>query len=160
MNNNDFIISEEVELTTAMKCVKLSENTIIPTRGSDEAAGWDLYVPKNQIFSISPHSTQLISLDLSIALPKGTFGAIFARSGLSIKKGLKLANGVGVIDSDDRGNIGVALYNDTDQTQVVQGGDRIAQLIVVPYIPITFDEVESLDATNRGTGGFGSTGKN
>ena len=142
-------LSGDVDFTNHINCVKLNKNAILPTRGSKEAAGYDLYTPNNSHdIIIEPHKTELVQLDLSMAIP---------RSGLSMRQGLRPANCVGVIDSDYRGNVAVALHNDTDLVQIVKGGDRIAQLIVIPYVSITFDEVESLDDTERGEGGFGST---
>ena len=102
---------------------------------------------------------KLISLGVSMELPDGTFGAIFARSGLATKSGLRPANCVGCCDSDYRGEYIVALHNDTDIPRVVEDGERIAQLVVMPYIPVNFEEVDELSDTERGDKGFGSTGK-
>ena len=107
---------------------------------------------------IPPHETVMIPTGIAMALPEGTFGAIFARSGLATKKGLAPANKVGVIDSDYRGEIMVALHNHGNTTQVVEGGERIAQLVVISYCPITLNEATALPTTERGSGGFGSTG--
>lgn len=96
---------------------------------------------------------------MAFALPRDTFAAIYARSGLATKQGLRPANCVGVCDSDYRGEYIVALHNDTDETQTIEPGDRIAQMVLCPYIKMEFTEVEDLDITNRGVGGFGSTGK-
>lgn len=132
----------------------------MPTRGSDYAAGWDLYAitPDQDVVTIPPHSTVKIGTGLSFELPEHTFGAIFPRSGLATKNGLRPANCVGVCDEDYRGEYIVAVHNDTDVKQFVAHGDRIAQLVVLPYIPVTFTTVEELTETNRGNGGFGSTG--
>ena len=138
---------------------KLRENAVIPTRGSNQAAGYDLYAAIDEAVTIKPHTTEKIGTGLAIAVPDGYFGAIFARSGLATKQGLRPANCVGVADSDYRGEYIVALHNDTDTQQVVSPGDRIAQLVVMPYLAVEFEEKEELSETDRGTGGFGSTGK-
>ena len=140
---------------------KLNENAIIPTRGSSQAAGYDLYaccLPEGHVI-IEPHTTEKIGIGLSIEIPEGYFGAIFARSGLATKQGLRPANCVGVADSDYRGEYIVALHNDTNEIQVINEGDRIAQLVIMPYLPVEFEEVDELSETKRGDGGFGSTGK-
>lgn len=136
---------------------KLAESAIEPKRGSSEAAGWDLF--SDAAYDIAPHSTVKVHTNIALAIPKGTFGAIYARSGIAVKKGLRPANCVGVIDSDYRGEIIVALHNDTDEFMSVETGTRIAQLVVQPYMPITLDEVDDLDQTERGENGFGSTGE-
>lgn len=139
---------------------KLKENAVLPSRGSQQAAGYDLYAATDDIIQIAPHSTIKIGTGLSMELPTGFFGAVFARSGLATKKGLRPANCVGVCDSDYRGEYIVALHNDTDEFMEIAPQERIAQLIVMPYLPLTFKEVEELSETERGTGGFGSTGTN
>lgn len=139
---------------------KLKENAVLPSRGSQQAAGYDLYAATDDIIQIAPHSTIKIGTGLSMELPPGFFGAVFARSGLATKKGLRPANCVGVCDSDYRGEYIVALHNDTDEFMEIAPQERIAQLIVMPYLPLTFKEVEELSETERGTGGFGSTGTN
>ena len=138
---------------------KLKENAIIPTRGSDRAAGYDLYACLENEVIIGAGETVKIGTGLSIAVPEGYFGAIFARSGLAAKEGLRPANCVGVADSDYRGEYIVALHNDSAVSRVVTPGERIAQLVVMPYLSVEFEEVDSLDETERGAGGFGSTGK-
>ena len=138
---------------------KLHENAKIPTRGSEYSAGYDLYACIGADITIAPHTTEKIGTGLSIALPNGYFGAIFARSGLAAKSGLRPANCVGVADSDYRGEYIVALHNDNDEFRTVSCGDRIAQLVVMPYLAVDFVETEELDETERGSGGFGSTGK-
>lgn len=144
---------------TIVKIKKMNELAIIPTRGSDAAAGYDLYaiLDKEQL-AIAPHSTVMIDTGLAFALPDNTFGAIFARSGLASKKGLRPGNCVGVIDSDYRGSVKVALHNDSNKFQVITANERVAQLVILPYIPVEFEEVNELDETNRGKNGFGSTG--
>ena len=138
---------------------KLNENATIPTRGSNRAAGYDLYACLENEVVIGAGETVKIGTGLSIAVPEGYFGAIFARSGLAAKEGLRPANCVGVADSDYRGEYIVALHNDSAVSRVVTPGERIAQLVVMPYLSVEFDEVDALDETERGAGGFGSTGK-
>lgn len=138
---------------------KLRENAILPTRGSASAAGYDLYACLDTDVQIAPGKTEKIGTGLAIAVPEGYFGAIFARSGLAAKEGLRPANCVGVADSDYRGEYIVALHNDSDIVRTVTPGERIAQLVVMPFLSVEFEEKESLDTTERGAGGFGSTGK-
>ena len=138
---------------------KLKDNAIIPTVGSEKSAGSDLYACIDEKVTIQSGETVKIGTGLAIELPDGFFGGIFARSGLATKKGLAPANKVGVCDSDYRGEYIVALHNHSNTEQVVEPGERIAQLIVIPYIPVKFNEVEELSETDRGSGGFGSTGK-
>jgi dUTP pyrophosphatase len=136
----------------------LSELAKMPTRGSDYAAGYDLYAATNTIIDIAPHSTVKIPTDIAIELQPNTFGAIFARSGLATKKGLRPSNCVGVIDADYRGNCIVALHNDTDEMMSIEPQERIAQLVIMPFIPVHFNLVDELTDTERGPRGFGSTG--
>lgn len=136
----------------------LNEFSKMPTRGSSQAAGWDLYAATASDFSVPPHETLKVGTGISVAIPEGYFGAIFARSGLATKQGIRPANAVGVIDSDYRGELIVALHNDTNQTQYLNAGDRIAQLVVIPYASVDFNVVDELNETERGIGGFGSTG--
>jgi dUTP pyrophosphatase len=136
----------------------LNELAKVPTRGSEYAAGYDLYAATDEPMNILAHTTQLVKTGLAFELPDGYFGAIFARSGLASKKGLRPANCVGVVDSDYRGEVMVALHNDTDNDVAIDANERIAQLVLIPYVNMTFEEVEELDATTRGEGGFGSTG--
>ena len=138
---------------------KLRENAKIPIRASKYAAGYDLYACIDEAVTILPHKTEKIGTGLSIAVPEGYFGAIFARSGLAAKQGVRPANCVGVADSDYRGEYMVALHNDTDETRIIEPDERIAQLVVMPFLEIDFEEVENLSETERGEGGFGSTGK-
>ena len=141
-----------------VKIQKLRENAVIPTRGSEKAAGYDLYAAIPEDVYILPYTTMKIKTGLAMELPDNTFGAIFARSGLATKQGLRPANCVGVCDSDYRGEYMVALHNDTDTVQVVVSGEKIAQLILLPFLPIEFNMVDELSETERGEGGFGSTG--
>ena len=138
---------------------KLNPNAIIPTRGSEYAAGYDLYACSEIAIDIAPHSTVKVGTGLAIEIPHGYFGAIFARSGLATKRGLRPANCVGVCDEDYRGEYIVALHNDTDEFMSIEPHERIAQLIVMPYLSVEFNEVSELSNTERGSGGFGSTGK-
>ena len=139
-----------------IKIKKLTRTAKLPTRGSTSAAGYDLYADASSI--IKPHTTVKVGTGLAVEIPEGYAGFIFARSGLATKQGLRPANCVGVCDSDYRGEYIVALHNDTDEPQPVAMGDRIAQLVIMPYLPVEFTEVANLSETERGTGGFGSTG--
>ena len=136
----------------------LNEYAHLPTRGSEYAAGYDLYAAIEKTIVILPHSTIKIETGLAFELPKDTFAAIFARSGLATKEGLRPANCVGVCDSDYRGEYIVAIHNDTDEPQVITPKERIAQMVLLPFIPMEFTKLENLSETNRGSGGFGSTG--
>lgn len=139
-----------------MKIKLLSDKAMIPYRGSEEAAGYDLY--STDSVDINPGECKLISTGIAMQLPSGYFGAIFPRSGTAVKRGLRLANCVGVIDSDYRGEVKVPLYNDSQETQSVEQGERIAQLIILPYATVSFEVVDELTDTIRGNGGFNSTG--
>ena len=138
----------------------LNNNAKIPTRGSAAAAGYDLYAASDSSIKIYPHDTIKVDTGIAIEIPEGYFGGIYARSGLATKRGLRPANCVGIIDSDYRGPIIVALHNDTTEVQIIETGDRIAQLIIQPYLNIDFNVVDELSDTERGNSGFGSTGKN
>ena len=137
---------------------KLNTNAIIPTYGSDESAGADLYASIDETVTINPGETKLISTGISLEIPKGLVGLIYARSGLATKKGLAPANKVGVIDSDYRGEIMVAIYNQSNKEQIIENKERIAQIVFTPYIKGNFNVTEELSNTIRGAGGFGSTG--
>ena len=141
-----------------IKIKKLRESARIPTRGSAHAAGYDLYACLENEAVIPAHGTAMIGTGLSVAVPEGYFGAVFARSGLASKQGLRPANCVGVCDSDYRGEYIVALHNDSEESRCVKDGERIARLVLIPYLSVEFDEVDELDETERGAGGFGSTG--
>lgn len=144
-----------------IQITKLKETAKLPTRGSEKAAGYDLYAClESESVEILPHSTVKIGTGLSIAIPDGYFGAVFARSGLAAKEGLRPANCVGVCDSDYRGEYIVALHNDSDTPKIVSNGSRIAQLVILPFLEAEFCPTDSLDKTSRGNGGFGSTGNN
>jgi len=137
---------------------KLNENAILPTYGTEFSAGADLYALTDEPITINPFETAFIKTGLSIEIPVNYAGLIYARSGLSCKNGLAPANKVGVIDSDYRGEIMVALYNHSNTSHSINNGDRIAQLVITPYITAVFNEVSELENTIRGEGGFGSTG--
>ena len=136
----------------------LNEFAKVPTYGSEDAAGADLYAATIYDICIPPGETVKIDTGIALAIPKGYFGAIFARSGLATKQGLRPANCVGVVDADYRGPIIVALHNDSDEIQWVPAKSRIAQIAFIPVTQFTFDVVDSLNETERGAGGFGSTG--
>ena len=138
---------------------KLNDNAIIPTRGSEYAAGYDLYACVESPITIPSHRTEKIGTGLSIEIPNGYFGAIFARSGLATKQGLRPANCVGVCDSDYRGEYIIALHNDTDEAKLIMPGERIAQLVVMPFLEVEFNEVNELGNTQRGNKGFGDSGR-
>ena len=140
---------------------KLRGNAVLPVRGSAFAAGYDLCacLEGDETVIIPPHHTVKIGTGLAFALPEGTFGAVFARSGLASKQDLRPANCVGVVDSDYRGECFIALHNDGTQERTVRHGDRIAQLVLLPFLPMEFEEVDVLSETARGAGGFGSTGR-
>jgi dUTP pyrophosphatase len=142
-----------------IKIKRLSEEATIPTRGSEYSAGYDLYANIEKPVSIKPHETVKIGTGWAIEIPDGYFGAIFARSGLATKEGLRPANCTGVCDSDYRGEYIVAIHNDSDVVREITPHERIAQLVVIPYLYVDFKETDELSDTSRGEGGFGSTGK-
>ena len=137
---------------------KLDENAVLPTYGSDFAAGADLYALLDAPVEILPAQTMLIKTGLAVEIPEGFAGLIYARSGLASKRGLAPANKVGVIDADYRGEVMVALHNHSAVPQVVEPMERIAQLVVTPFLRAEFFETQQLSDTTRGQGGFGSTG--
>ena len=138
---------------------KLSERAQLPVRGSSAAAGYDLHADLIEEITILPHKNAMIPTGLSMEIPEGYFGAIYARSGLATKEALRPANCVGVIDADYRGPIVVALHNDGDVPRIVAPGERIAQLVIQPFLETEFTLCDELDETDRGERGFGSTGK-
>lgn len=168
-----------------IKFKKLKPNAAVPTQGSEYSAGYDLYACIDEPITIQPHETVKIGTGIAITPPKvrclfdqpalteipnivyhydietniNTFGAVFARSGLATKKGLRPANAVGVCDIDYTGEYIVALHNDTNIPQTVEPNERIAQLVFIPYVTDTWQEVDKLEETKRGDGGFGSSGK-
>lgn len=145
-------------LTAPVSVKKLDERAKLPSYGSADAAGADLYAVTDGIVTIAPGETVLIHTGLSMAIPQGYVGLVYARSGLAVKQGLAPANKVGVIDADYRGELMVALHNHSGEARTVECGDRIAQLVVAPYLTAQFHETEELEDTARGSGGFGSTG--
>lgn len=142
-----------------VKIKLLDERATVPTYGTEYAAGADLYNLSGKEVKIPSHATVLIHTGISAEIPEGYCGLIFARSGLATKRGLAPANKVGVIDSDYRGEIMVALHNHTGEDATVEGGERVAQLAIVPYLKAEFECADELCETARGSGGFGSTGR-
>ncbi len=142
-----------------LKIKKLSPNAKTPTYGSVSAAGADLYALTENELEINAGETLLVHTGIAMQIPDGYVGLIYARSGLATKKGLAPANKVGVIDSDYRGEIMVALHNHSDKAQKIENGERIAQIVIAPYLRASFTESATLEETERGEGGFGSTGK-
>lgn len=141
-----------------MNIKKLNEKAIIPTYGSQYAAGADLYACIDESITINPGETAFIGTGIAMEIPMGYAGFIYARSGLSCKKGLAPANKVGVVDADYRGEITVALHNHATEPRVIEVGERIAQMVIAPFLKVDFEEVDELSDTVRGVGGFGSTG--
>ena len=141
-----------------VKVKKTDERATLPTYGSEYAAGADLYALLDEPVTISPAQTILIHTGLSMEIPKGYAGLIYARSGLASKKGLAPANKVGVVDADYRGEVMVALHNHSDKPQTIEHGERIAQLVIAPFLAVNYEEADALSDTVRGEGGFGSTG--
>lgn len=150
-----------------IKIKKMYDDAVIPTKGSVSAAGYDMYahsyvgvddLPNTNELIICPHETKTIGTGVAMEIPEGMVGLLFARSGIASKQGLRPANCVGVIDPDFRGEIAVALHNDTNNTQVISTGSRIAQMVFVPFFDVSFIEANNLGETVRGDGGFGHTG--
>lgn len=146
-------------MTAPVPVKLLDPRAKLPTYGSADAAGADLYALTDGPVTVAPGESVKLRTGLAVAIPQGYVGLVFARSGLACKGGLAPANKVGVIDADYRGELMVFLHNHGSQTQVVEDGDRIAQLAIVPYLTAQFAPVEELDGTERGQGGFGSTGR-
>lgn len=138
---------------------KLDERAVVPSYGSEYAAGFDLYAVLDKDLIIAPGQTILVRTGLAIEIPVGFAGMIFARSGLASKKGLAPANKVGVVDADYRGEVMVALHNHSLEEQIVLHGERIAQMVIMPFYKAKFVETDELSDTVRGAGGFGSTGR-
>ena len=145
--------------TKQINIKKLRPDAISPTYGSEFAAGADLYACIDEAVTIESGETVLTKTGLAMEIPTGYAGLIYARSGLATKRGLAPANKVGVIDSDYRGEIMVALHNHSSISQTIEKGERIAQMIITPYILGVYNVVDELDTTSRGEGGFGSTGR-
>ena len=144
-------------MTQTVRVKKLRENAVLPSYGSDYAAGADLYACN--AVTVEPVATEFVQTGLALEVPAGYAGLVYARSGLACKKGLAPANKVGVIDADYRGEIMVALYNHSSQAVEIEPGERVAQLVITPYLTAVFEETEELSDTVRGEGGFGSTGR-
>lgn len=142
----------------SMNIKKLKSSATVPSYGSACAAGADLYACEDASVTIGVGETVLIHTGIAMAIPDGYVGLIYARSGLATKKGLAPANKVGVIDSDYRGEIMVAIHNHGKEAQTVENGERIAQIVFTPYVAADFSVTDELDSTERGAGGFGSTG--
>lgn len=143
-----------------VKIMKVNENAIIPERATKGAAGFDLYACIKEPINLKAGESVLIPTGIAIELPSNEMAAfIFARSGLATKHGISLSNGVGVVDSDYRGEICVGLRNFGTDSYVIEKNERVAQMVIMPAIPATFSESVNLDETDRGKGGFGSTGK-
>ena len=141
-----------------LKIKRLTETAKIPTKGTPESAGYDLYADTDKPVIVIPGRSYKFPTGIAITIPEGYFGAIFARSGLAINRGLRPANCVGVIDRDFTNEVIVALYNDSSNSVVIQAHERIAQLVLLPYLDVEISEVDTLEETER-KGGFGSTGR-
>lgn len=143
-----------------VKIKKLNENAVLPSYGSEYSAGADLYaVLEKDKIEIPPHETVLIHTGLAFEIPEGYVGLVFARSSLGTKRGLAPANKVGVIDSDYRGEVMVSLHNHSNTLQEIDNGERIAQIVIAPFLKVEYEQADELSDTVRGDGGFGSTGK-
>lgn len=145
-------------MASSVPAKRLDPRAKLPAYGSPDAAGADLYALIDSRITIAPGQTVLIHTGLALAIPRGYVGLVCARSGLATKRGLAPANKVGVIDADYRGELMVALHNHSGEAQVIEDGDRVAQLLIIPCSSFQFEEVDDLDGTQRGDGGFGSTG--
>ena len=142
-----------------LRIKKLRDNAQMPTYGSEYAAGADMYAAIDEAVTIQPNETKFIPTGLAFEIPEGYAGFIYARSGLACKKGLAPANKVGVVDADYRGKVMVALHNHGTEAQTVEAGERIAQMIIAPFVAVNYIFSDELDDTVRGAGGFGSTGR-
>ena len=143
---------------TKVKIKFFSDKAKMPVYGTKYSAGHDLYSICDEPIRIAPHETLKLRTGIAMEIPEGYAGFLYARSGMATKRGLRPANCTGVIDSDYRGEIMVAVHNDTDQLQTIEPGERIAQLVIAPYLKVEFENVDCLEDTERGNGGFGSTG--
>lgn len=142
-----------------IKIKRLNERAKIPTFGTEFSAGADLYYAEEHEISVCSGQKCSIGTGISMEIPEGYVGLVFARSGLACKNGLRLCNSVGVIDADYRGEIKVVLYNDSEYVREIKPGERVAQMIIMPYPKVIFTEVEELSDTVRGVSGFGGTGR-
>lgn len=149
-----------LQLNDYIPFMKVRNNASTPSYGSEFAAGADLRAAITSPVNIHSGCTAMIPTGIATSIPTGCFGALFARSGIASKRGLRPANCVGVIDSDYRGEIMVAMHNDSNEMQVIAPNERIAQLVIIPFVKAKYVEMEELDDTQRGNGGFGSTGTN
>ena len=145
-------------MTAKVRIKKLTDKAVVPTYGTAYSAGADLYNAEETPITIGAGETRLVHTGLSFEIPEGCVGLIFARSGLATKRGLAPANKVGVIDSDYRGEVMVSLFNQSGTEQTVECGERLAQMVIVPFVKADFEVADELSDTVRGTGGFGSTG--
>lgn len=146
-------------LSAKVNVKKLKEEAVVPSYGSEYAAGADLYACIEEAVTIAPGETYLVKTGIAMEIPEGYAGLVYARSGLATKKGLAPANKVGVIDADYRGEIMVPLHNHSKQDAIIEPKERIAQMIITPYLTAQYTEVEELNETVRGESGFGSTGR-
>lgn len=144
--------------TTRIRFKKLREKAQVPQYGTEYAAGADLYACLEESLTIPAGQTAFVPTGLAMEIPEGLVGLVYARSGLACKKGLAPANKVGVIDSDYRGEIMVALYNHSQEAVTIDAGERVAQMVIAPYVFAEYEETQELEDTSRGAGGFGSTG--
>ena len=144
--------------TTKIRFKKLDTKAQMPNYGTEYAAGADLYACMGEPLTIKAGATEFVHTGIAMEIPEGLVGLVYARSGLACKRGLAPANKVGVIDSDDRGEIMVALYNHSPEDITIEAGERVAQMVIAPYIYAEYEEVAELGETVRGAGGFGSTG--
>lgn len=143
-----------------LKFIKLDKAAIEPTYGTEFSAGADLYSLPSGDITVKPGETVLVHTGIALQIPEGYAGFVFARSGIATKRGLAPANKVGVIDSDYRGEIMVSIFNHSDKEQIISSGERVAQLVIMPYVKADFLQTDSLETTDRAAGGFGSTGTN
>lgn len=144
---------------STIRIKRLKENAIIPTYGSTEAAGADLYACISEPITVQPGEVAWVGTGIALEVPKGCAGLVYARSGMACKRGLAPANKVGVVDGDYRGEITVVLLNHGNEPQTIMPGERIAQFVITPVLTPEYEEVTELGETDRGIGGFGSTGK-
>lgn len=148
-----------IERMNTIRVKKLHPKAVLPTYGSAEAAGADLYACLEEAVTIAPGEIFWVPTGIALEVPKGCAGLVYARSSMGAKRGLAPANKVGVVDSDYRGEIKVVLLNHSKQPQILEPGERVAQFVITPVLTPAYEEVEELTDTNRGAGGFGSTGK-
>lgn len=149
---------QEKSMETKIEIKKMNENATIPTYGTDFSAGADIYALTDAPIRIEPEQSVLIHTGIALAIPNGMVGLVFSRSGMALKRDLAPANKVGVIDSDYRGELMVCLHNHGNSVQIVENGERIAQICFIPYYKARFEVTDELSETVRGNGGFGSTG--